>query len=60
MGPVCAITQTSLKGSSASLTNLSARDLVDFSVMVSEKIFSILIYPKFSLRDKRKTGNTVI
>lgn len=33
VGPVCAITQTSLKGPSASLTNLSARDLVDFSVM---------------------------
>lgn len=36
MGPVCVITPTSLKGPTASLTNLSARDLVDFSVMSVE------------------------
>ncbi len=45
MGSVCAITQTSSKGISASMTNLSARDLVDFSVMVSERIFQFEYIP---------------
>lgn len=56
VGPVCAITHSSLKGPSASLTNLSVRDLVDFFVMVSEKFLLFeyipVIYPKFNLRDE--------